>query len=137
MTLFLALLASLGVTSFPPHPAFGFMHAVFAAPFADNDGDGVRARKDCDDSDPAVYPGAAEIRNDGKDNDCNALTPDADADGDGVATADDCDDADPARWLWYCYDDDGDGVGDLDSPLPKVCGSVAVHPTDERYHPCP
>lgn len=61
----------------------------------------------------------------------------ADADGDGVRAKDDCDDSDPRAWLSYCYDDDGDGIGDLDSPVPRQCASVARPPADERYHPCP
>lgn len=36
----------------------------------DNDSDGVDAPADCDDNDPAVYPGAAELC-DGKDNNCD------------------------------------------------------------------
>lgn len=58
-------------------------------------------------------------------------------DGDPWYLRDDCDDSDPLLWLWYCYDDDKDGTGDLDSPMPRVCGSVALHPPDEDYHPCP
>ena len=39
---------------------------------ADGDGDGVPTPADCDDLDPQVHPGAAEICSDGKDNDCAA-----------------------------------------------------------------
>ncbi|MFM7204938.1 MAG: MopE-related protein [Myxococcota bacterium] len=55
----------------------------------DRDGDGSTADQDCDDQDPASYPGAEE-RCDGKDNDCDGIDEDAellliylDADGDG------------------------------------------------------
>jgi hypothetical protein len=88
----------------------------------DADGDGYAVDADCDDADPAVYPGAVEVCN-GRDDDCNGLVDDADPgvadratwyldeDGDGyagtavraclqpadaVATAEDCDDADPS-----------------------------------------
>ncbi len=72
----------------------------------DVDGDGHTVDDgDCDDLDPAVYPGATDVC-DGKDNDCNGVADDEfDRDGDGISTCgadgdygtldDDCDDADP------------------------------------------
>lgn len=63
--------------------------------------------------------------------------PMADSDRDGTRAKDDCDDNDPRVWLEYCYDNDGDGTGDLDSPVPRQCASVARPPEDPRYHPCP
>ena len=90
----------------------------------DLDGDLWNANADCDDADPAVNPGAAEIVGNGKDDDCDPSTLDVppsaevcdgvdndldgsidegfvDTDGDGIA---DC--VDP--------DDDNDGVSDAD-----------------------
>lgn len=62
----------------------------------DGDGDQVGdCEGDCDDADPAVYPGAAETWYDGVDSDC-AGDDDDDADGDGTPAPADCDDADPA-----------------------------------------
>lgn len=61
-------------------------------PNVDDDEDGATTATDCNDSDPAVYPGAAELC-DGVDQDCDQV-----ADEDVVST-------------WY-YDADGDGSGD-------------------------
>ena len=58
----------------------------------DADGDGHSSDVDCDDADPASYPGAEEVC-DGADNDC-----DGDVDEDGGSA-------------WYA-DSDGDGYGD-------------------------
>ncbi|MCK6528038.1 putative metal-binding motif-containing protein [Myxococcota bacterium] len=68
-------------------------------PPSDVDGDGFPAPEDCDDSDPAVSPGAEESAN-GVDDDCDGVVDDGttlhDDDGDGVSEAGgDCDDADP------------------------------------------
>ncbi len=60
----------------------------------DGDGDGASASVDCDDSDPNIYPGAEEVPYDGKNNDCDASTPDDDLDGDGFGINLDCDDED-------------------------------------------
>ena len=86
------------------------------ATWVDEDGDGVPADEDCDDTDPATAPGAPEGC-DGLDNDCDGSTSDEneDADGDGVTPCEgDCDDTRP--WLQSgCDDGDGDGVpADLD-----------------------
>ena len=65
----------------------------------DGDGDGVAASEDCDDTDAAVYPGAAETWYDGTDSDCDGRS-DYDADGDGLDAiaygGEDCDDTDSA-----------------------------------------
>jgi hypothetical protein len=125
------------------HPA-----QVLAQEGEDLDGDGFDAHDDCDDTDPTVYPGAAEGC-DGIDNDCDGtpapLEVDLDDDGfrlcdgfecddtraevhagaeelcDGLDT--DCDGAVPADEV----DEDGDGwrlcSGDCDD------GEPAIHPS--------
>ncbi len=72
----------------------------------DADGDGFAEDVDCDDDDPATYPGADELC-DGVDNDCNGLVDDdpGDADGDGY---DDCVDPTPAGF---------DGATGREAPL--------------------
>ena len=95
--------------------------------FDDNDGDGFtscggpESEPDCDDGDPAVFPGAEELC-DGVDGDCDGGLPwdEQDADGDGWMPCDgDCDDGDPALTP---EDGDGDGVstcnGDCDDTDP-------------------
>ncbi|MCB9762495.1 MAG: hypothetical protein H6739_22040 [Alphaproteobacteria bacterium] len=83
----------------------------------DEDGDGSPAAEDCDDNDPAAYPGNTETPYDGVDNDCDPGTPDDDLDGDGFGQAEDCDDADDDVFpgaIEVCNgaDDDCDGTID-------------------------
>ena len=74
-------------------------------PISDCDADGVAiGSDDCDDSHPAVYPGAPQVCGDGLNNDCDfstwpslAGTNEVDDDGDGFSECqDDCDDANAA-----------------------------------------
>ena len=116
-------------------------------PDVDGDGfiDAACGGDDCDDADPAHFPGADEWC-DGDDDDCDGVVdePDAvdattwyvDADGDGfgwidapvvacavgageVPNADDCDDDDAAQFPGadeWCNEEDDDCDGDLDEP---------------------
>jgi hypothetical protein len=109
----------------------------------DSDGDGFGVNgdpscpggeePDCDDEDPATYPGADELC-DGLDNDCDGTVPDdeLDRDGDGFAEcAGDCDDEDPDTYP---------GADELCDGLDNSCDGVV--PEDEAdadgdgYRPC-
>lgn len=98
---------------------------------SDLDRDGFPAAGDCDDEDPDVYPGAAEIC-DGKNNDCNdegwpALPAgERDPDEDGLPT---CRDNCPFDANILQRDGDGNGLGDAcDRPvvLSTIPGDGAV-----------
>ena len=87
----------------------------------DVDGDGwIPADGDCDDDEPSVHPGAAELCN-GLDDDCDGQIPpgESDGDGDGARVCDgDCDDADAETFSGaaeVCFDEvdqDCDGTPD-------------------------
>ncbi len=62
----------------------------------DQDQDGYLSDVDCDDNNASVNPCVTEIPYNGKDDDCNPLTPDDDLDQDGFLNSEDCDDSDPA-----------------------------------------
>ena len=94
----------------------------------DGDADGFQSLaeggNDCDDTDPAVHPGATETWYDGVDSDC-AGDDDYDRDGDGAAAqaygGGDCDDGDAdvavdVQEIWYDgLDQDCDGGNDYDA----------------------
>ena len=63
----------------------------------DADGDGVRRPADCDDTNPAIHPGATDVPDDRIDQDCSgADATNLDRDGDGTPRPQDCDDSNPA-----------------------------------------
>ena len=85
---------------------------TLSAYFLDQDGDGygdpateilacaqpagrIAQGGDCDDTNPAIFPGNVELSYNGVDDDCDPTTPDDDLDGDGFLLADDCNDDDP------------------------------------------
>jgi hypothetical protein len=63
----------------------------------DADGDGVRRPADCDDTNPAIHPGAVDTPDDGIDQDCSGTdATNLDVDGDGSPRPQDCNDANAA-----------------------------------------
>ena len=76
--------------------------------------DGTTDSSDCDDAEPATYPGAVEVC-DGLDNDCDSLVDDEDDDITGLST--------------FYLDTDGDGYG-VDSDTTTACSVPAGYATD-------
>jgi hypothetical protein len=107
---------------------FGEFVATFA--LVDADADGFDTSTDCDDTDPAVNPGAAEVL-DGIDNDCDGQTDEGlfvDGDGDGFDTTTDCDDGDASvnpGATEVADGKDNDCDGDVDEGFSaEVCDNV-------------
>ena len=105
----------------------------------DSDGDGYSTcEDDCDDAEPAIFPGAAEAC-DGLDTDCEGTVPvdEVDVDGDAYFACNDCDDADP---LLYGIDADGDGfspcTGDCDESNSLIYPGTGDVPGDSVDQNC-
>jgi hypothetical protein len=101
---------------------------------ADGDSDSFSTcAGDCDDTEPAINPAAAELCNDGVDNDCSAATPDLfDGDEDGAICNVDCDDGDATLNLsdsdsdtfTSCAGDCDDGNNQINPDATEVCDGV-------------
>ncbi len=87
-----------------------------ATGFADGDGDGFAACKECDDTNADVNPSASEVC-DGADNDCDTLVDDADDSLDSSTTSS------------FYSDSDTDGFGNPDAVI-QACSAPAGSVTD-------
>ena len=103
----------------------------------DADGDGVRVPSDCNDTNPAIHPGAVDVPDDGIDQDCNGVDATVtDRDGDGSPAPQDCDDLDAKirpglpEVLGNDVDENCDG---LVAPFPPLTGSVQTKWTDAGH----
>jgi hypothetical protein len=84
-----------GVDKATVDPADTIVNCEQVIVVVDIDGDGYRTTEDCDDNDPAIFPGAKEVPGNPKDEDCDGTAqPYPDADGDRVPEPEDCDDKD-------------------------------------------
>ena len=107
--------------------------ALDTASAADADGDGYTADEDCDDDDPAVFPGANERCN-GADDDCDddideglelqPFWPDADGDGFGDAFGDPTEDCAPPPGTVDNAGDCDDGDADVFPGADEVCNGA-------------
>ena len=95
----------------------------------DADLDGVRVPADCDDTNPALHPGAVDVPDDGIDQNCDGVdATDLDRDHDGFPRPQDCDDTaagiHPGAFevIGNTVDESCDGIV---APFPPLTGSVS------------
>jgi hypothetical protein len=95
----------------------------------DADLDGVRFPFDCDDTNPAIHPGAVDVPDDGIDQNCDGRdATNLDRDHDGFPRPQDCDDTNAAihpgafEVIGNAVDENCDGIV---APFPPLTGSVS------------
>jgi len=99
--------------------------------------EGVEDNTDCDDTRASTHPAAAEVADDGLDNDCDPGTTDYDIDGDGIDNDLDCGPSDPWSQQFYA-DADLDGFGDpgvVDCGLGGVADNTDCDDSDAEVFP--
>ncbi len=102
------------------------LQASVTVELLDVDGDTYTSDVDCDDNDPTINPGAAEIPNNNIDENCDGLVDILDVDGDGFLDNIDCDDNNPAIYPGATdiasngIDEDCDG----EDAIPEICLDV-------------
>ncbi|MBK7401155.1 MAG: putative metal-binding motif-containing protein [Myxococcales bacterium] len=110
-------------------------------PEKDKDGDGYKAKDDCNDDNPAVNPGAFEIPGDKIDNDCDGKVDNDEPDCDkGDLKLDSKDPLDFARALGLCRATTADALGKdkkwgvISAKLVAVDGAGTVDPLQHGIH---
>lgn len=95
----------------------------------DADLDGVRFPFDCDDTNPAIHPGAGDVPDDGVDQNCDGVdATNLDRDHDGFPRPQDCDDTNASihpgafEAIGNSVDENCDGIV---APFPPLTGSVS------------
>jgi hypothetical protein len=96
----------------------------------DNDGDGYSPPSDCNDNDARIYPGAPEICDDAKDNDCDGYTDCSDPDCNTRSQCNYDKDDDGYNSTAYGGDDCNDNDSDVNPGAPENCNDAKDNDCD-------
>ena len=116
--------------------ADGFGDSATGVTACDAPAGATAAGGDCDDTDPAYYPGAAESCTDLVDYDCDGALSSADADGDGFVGCAECDDTDPEvnpDAVERCDTLDNDCDGEIDEADAADAATWYADADEDRY----